>query len=77
VREIDQKALPACHLGRVTEWSGSRDLEVGAERIWHNASPIGKQWRMALSPKSTSGTPAAQLQDVSIHLHVAVRSLRT
>jgi hypothetical protein len=66
-------AQPACFLGRVTEWNSSREPEVGGASVLHNASPIGKQWKVTLSPKSTTGIPASRLQDVTLYLHLAVR----
>jgi hypothetical protein len=66
-------ALPTCFLGRVTDWNSPRDPEIAGASVLHNASPLGK-WKLSLSPKSTSGIPAARLQDVTLYLHVAVRS---
>jgi hypothetical protein len=65
--EVDQSALPPCYLGRV-----GREPEIVAASPWRNASPIGQQWRLNLSSKSTSGTAAAMLQDVELHLRLAV-----
>ena len=73
--EVDQKALPSCYLGRVAV-RDSRDPEIASITALHNASPIGKQWKLTLSPKSTGGTPSASLQDVEIYLHIAVRGRR-
>lgn len=71
--EVDQKSLPRCHFGRIANRDSPRDPEVGGITALHNASPIGKQWKLALSPKSTDGWPTANLQDVMLYLHVAVR----
>ena len=75
--ELDQKSLPACHLGRVADRDSSREPEIAGVNATYNASPIGKQWKLTLSPKSTDGTPAASLRDVQLYLHVAVRSIRS
>ena len=73
VRELDQKALPACCFGRVSDRDSVLTPEISGATALHNASPIGKQWRLTLSPKSTDGMETAKLQDVQISLHVAVR----
>jgi hypothetical protein len=72
-KELDQKHLPACHLGRVAD-RNTREPEIAGVQALHNASPIGQQWKLNLSPKSTAGTPTAALQDVEIYLHLAVRA---
>jgi hypothetical protein len=66
-------ALPVCFLGRVTAWNSPHEPEIAGASVLHNASPIGKQWKLALSPKSTTGVPASRLQDITLYLHVAVR----
>ena len=75
-RELDQKSMPPCVLGRVADRDSAREPEVAGVGLLHNASPIGKQWRLILSPKSTDGMETARLQDVQVSLHVAVRHLR-
>ncbi len=72
-RELDQGSLPACYLGCVTDRDSAREPEIAGTRAWHNASPIGKQWKLALSRKSTDGTPVEALADVQLYLHLAVR----
>ena len=74
--QLDQKSLPVCYLGRVADRDSPREPEIVAIRPSHNSSPIGKQWRLTLSQKSTDGTPTASLQDVQLYLEVAVRSLK-
>lgn len=74
-RELDQKSLPTCHLGRVADRDSTREPEIAGDRVLYNASPIGKQWKLVLSPKSTDGMETSELQDVQIALHLAVRSL--
>jgi hypothetical protein len=74
-RELDQKSLPACFLGRVTDRGSSQEPEIAGATVLHNASPIGKQWKLSLSPKSTDGMETAKLQDVQIALYVAVRGV--
>jgi len=69
-------ALPTCFVGRVASWNAPRDAEIGGASALHNASPIGKQWKLALSPKSTTGVPASRLQDITLYLHVAVREVK-
>jgi hypothetical protein len=69
-RELDQKSVSVCHLGHI----GAHDTEFSGEHALHNASPIGKQWRLAMSPKSTGGTPTESLDDVHLFLRVAVRT---
>lgn len=71
-RELDQKALPVCFLGRVSD-ADTSEPEITGNNILHNASPIGKQWKIALSPKSTGGTATDTLEDVQLYLQVAVR----
>jgi hypothetical protein len=73
VRELDQKSLPVCYLGRVGVGDSPGAPEIGGSRVLHNASPIGKQWKLRLSPQSTGGTPTEALEDVQLHLHLAVR----
>jgi hypothetical protein len=51
----------------------SRDIDMGGLSTLYNASPIGREWKVKLSAKSTAGTPTQSLQDVLLHLHVAVR----
>ncbi len=72
-RELDQKALPVCFLGRVTDRDSVREPEIAGAEVLHNASPIGNQWKLTLSPKSTDGMETARLQDVQMFLHLAVR----
>jgi hypothetical protein len=69
--EIDQKALPVCCLGQVAE--SLRQPEIAGAAALHNASPIGKQWRVILSQKSTTGAAISTLQDVHLFLRIAVR----
>ncbi len=73
-RELDQKSLPSCFLGCVTD-SGSLPQEIAGAEVLYNASPIGKQWKLTLSPKSTDGMETAKLQDVQIMLHLAVHAM--
>jgi hypothetical protein len=72
--ELDQKAVPVLHLGRVGDQGSSPEI-AGAD-ILHNASPIGRQWRLVMSPKSTAAMGTEKLQDVLVYLRVAVRSSR-
>jgi len=69
-RELDQKNIPVCFLGQVSD----RETEFSGEHALRNASPIGKQWKLALSAKSTGGTPSNSLDDVHLFLRVAVRT---
>ena len=75
-RELDQRSLPPCLLGRVADRDSVREPEIAGVRLLHNASPIGKQWKLTLSPKSTDGMETAKLQDIQLSLHVTVRNLR-
>lgn len=72
VKDVDQKSVGACYLGQV-RGQDSRDVDMGGLSTLHNASPIGHQWKLKLSAKSTAGMPTESLQDVLLHLHVAVR----
>jgi hypothetical protein len=74
--DLDQKALPACYLGRVMDRDSSQQPEIAGSNALRTASPIGKGWKLVLSPKSTDGTPTASLRDVQLYLHVAARGLR-
>jgi len=74
-RELDQQSLPVCFLGRVTDRDAVGQPEVAGAQVFHNASPIGKQWKLVLSPKSTDGMETAKLQDVQISLHLVVRGV--
>ena len=74
--ELDQKALPVCYLGRVADRDSPHAPEIAGSIPLHNASPIGKQWKLTLAPKSTDGAMTADLRDVQLYLHVAVRSLK-
>jgi hypothetical protein len=74
--ELDQKALPSCYFGMVGDREASRDPEIGGGNAIRNVSPIGKGWKVVLSPKSTDGALTADLQDVQLYLHVAVRTLK-
>jgi hypothetical protein len=76
-REIDQKSAPSCFLGCVADRDSVHAREIAGASALRNASPIGQQWRVSLSPKSTGGTATADLQDVQVFLHVAVRSLKS
>jgi len=71
-KELDQKTLPPCYFGRVADRDSPREPEMAGTAL-HNASPVGKEWKLTLSPKSTDGTPTASLQDVQLYLQVAVR----
>jgi hypothetical protein len=73
--DLDQKALPPCYFGQVAN-RDSGPAEVAGVNALHNASPIGKQWKVTLSAKSTDGFPTANLNDVILYLHVAVRGQR-
>ena len=57
--ELDQKSLPDCYFGRVADRDSSQEPEIAGIGATHNASPIGKQWKLALSPKSTDGWPTS------------------
>jgi hypothetical protein len=72
---LDQKSLPACFVGRVADRDSSHEAEIVGINIWQGASPIGKQWKLTLAPKSTDGTPTASLRDVQLYLHVAARGV--
>jgi len=72
-RELDQSSLPVCYLGRITDRDSAGEPEVAGVRALHNASPIGKQWKLALARKSTDGTPIDALEDVQLFLHLVVR----
>jgi hypothetical protein len=72
-RELDQSSLPVCYLGRITDRDSAREPEIAGARALHNASPIGKQWKLALSRKSTDGSPIEALEDVELYLHLVVR----
>ncbi len=72
-RELDQSSLPVCYLGRITDRDSARQPEIAGARAMHNASPIGKQWKLALSRKSTDGTLTEALEDVQLYLHLVVR----
>jgi len=74
--ELDQKSLPVAYLGRVGDLDSSHEPEVVGINAAHNASPIGKQWKLTLSPKSTAGSQTASLQDVLLYLHVAAIGLK-
>jgi hypothetical protein len=65
--------MPACFLGCVGAWNAAREPEIAGAAVLHNASPIGKQWKVALSPRSTGGVPASRLQDVTVYLRLAVK----
>ena len=75
-RDLDQKALPSIQVGMVTDRdsAGPEIVEAGALQ---NASPIGKQWKVTLSPKSTDDTLTPSLRDVQLYLQVSVRGIRT
>jgi hypothetical protein len=75
-KDLDQKAVATCFLGRVCDRDSAREPEIGGAEALHNASPIGKQWKLNLSAKSTDGIQTTTLQDVQIYLRVAVRSLK-
>jgi hypothetical protein len=72
--QVNQASLPECYLGRVADRDAAREPEIGGMNALHNASPIGPKWKLTLSSKSTDGTPTANLHDVLLYLHVAVRS---
>ncbi len=72
-RELDQSSLPVCYLGCIADRDSALQPEIAGARAWHNASPIGKQWKLALAGKSTGGTPVETLEDVQLYLHLAVR----
>jgi hypothetical protein len=74
--DLDQKAAPTCHLGRVADRDSYPEPDIVASNVLHNASPIGKQWKLTLSSKSTDGTPTDKLSDVQLYLRLAVRSLK-
>ena len=73
---LDQKSLPRCFFGRVADRESSYAPEVVGANVLHNASPIGKQWRLSLAAKSTDGFQTANLEDVLLYLHLAVRGER-
>jgi hypothetical protein len=58
---------------RVTGWAPSRPLEVAGINALHNASPIGKSWKVKLLPKSPGGAPSKVIEDVELYMHLAVR----
>jgi hypothetical protein len=72
-RQLDQQAIPVCFVGRVADRNLARPPEVVGTHILHNVSPIGKPWKIKLSPKSTGGAPSKAIEDVELYLHVAAR----
>lgn len=76
LQPIDQKHVPICCLGRVADAHLAAPAEINGDCILYNASPIGKQWRVALSPKSTGGVATGTLDDVLLHLRIAVAAER-
>jgi hypothetical protein len=74
--ELDQSSVPTCFLGRIADREAAREQERGGGPALHNASPIGAQWKLALSPSSTGGTETKLLDDVEIFFHVAVRGVK-
>lgn len=76
IHQVDQKAIPVCHLGRVADRDAPQQPDIAGTDVLHNASPIGKGWKISLSPKSTDGTTNDVLQDVQLYLHLAVRGAR-
>lgn len=71
--QLDQKAVPVCYLGRVMDREAAAVPEIAGANVLHNASPLGKGWKLALSSKSTDGIPTATVRDVQIYLHLVVR----
>jgi hypothetical protein len=74
--DLDQKSLPPCYFGRVMDRDSSQQPEIAGSNVLQGASPIGKEWKLTLSPRSTDGTPTASLHDVQIFLHVTVRGTK-
>ncbi|MBV9746989.1 MAG: hypothetical protein JO099_24775 [Acidobacteriia bacterium] len=72
--ELDQKALPTTHLGRVADRDSALEPEFCGGTVLENASPIGRQWKLVLSAKSTAGAQTEKLDDVALFLRVAVRA---
>ncbi len=73
--DLDQKLLPEIHLGRVAD-RDAREPEVAGAAALRDASPIGKSWKITISPQSTDGTATASLADVQLYLQLAVRSAK-
>jgi hypothetical protein len=71
---LDQKSIPSCFLGKIADSNSPREPEIAGARTLRNASPIGKQWKLTLAPKSTAGAMTEKIDDVQIFLHVAVRA---
>lgn len=74
---LDQKSLPRCFFGRVADRESPHAPEVAGANVFHNASPIGKQWKLSLAAKSTDRFPTANLEDVILYLHLGVRGERS
>jgi hypothetical protein len=75
--ELDQKSLPRCFFGRVADHDSSHAPELAGANFLHNASPIGKEWKLSLAAKSTDGFATSNLDDVILYLHLAVRGQKT
>ena len=69
---INQSSLPICRLGRVGRVFGMYEPEITGINALHNASPIG-EWDVAMGG-SGSGTDLEDVEDVTLELHLAVRS---
>jgi hypothetical protein len=73
--EVDQSSLPVCLLGRIADRDSLGEPEIAGKAL-HNASPIGKGWKLTLSTTSTGGTPTEQLDDLQLYLHVAAIGMK-
>jgi hypothetical protein len=71
---LPQGDLPLCRAGRVRSRDSARDPDVVGLAALYNASPIG-EWEIRISvPGRPASELKAQLSDVFLDLHLAVRS---
>jgi hypothetical protein len=74
VHTLDQSAIPACRLARVTERQSKLEPDVVGVSALHNASPFGKWVVTVLGAVPFQKTKS--IDDIVVDLHLAYRSTR-
>ena len=74
--ELDQSKIPPSMAGRISYREARRPADVVAASTFHNLSPFG-QWNLQLSSRSTQDVKTANVHDIVVEFHIAMRMAAT
>jgi hypothetical protein len=76
-QQLKQDQIPEIIVGRARSREAVRQPDIMGRSALHNVSPIGHGWKLALSPKSTTGFLTSNIEDVVIDLFLTIRSAKS